>query len=51
MVEEAVLWWRKQCYGVMCLLSRVMVEEVMLWWRKQCYGGGSNVMMKEAVLW
>ena len=27
-----------------------MVEELMLFWRKQCFGGGSNVMMKEAVL-
>ena len=41
MVKESVLRWGK----------RVMVEEVMLWWRKQCSGGGSNVMMKEAVLW
>ena len=28
-----------------------MVEELMLFWRKQCFGGGSNVMVKEAVLW
>ena len=27
-----------------------MVEEVMLWWRKQCFGGGSNVMVKEALV-
>ena len=55
MVKEAVLWWRKQCNGIVkrkqCYGegSSAMVEEVML--RKQCYGGGSNVMMKEAVSW
>ena len=31
MVEEAVLWWRKQCYG---RGSSVMVKEAVLWRRK-----------------
>ena len=31
MVKEAVLRWRKQCYGGG---SNVMVEEAVLWWRK-----------------
>ena len=31
MVKEAVLRWRKQCYGGG---SNVMVKEAVLWWRK-----------------
>ena len=31
MVKEAVLRWRKQCYGGG---SNVMVEEAVFWWRK-----------------
>ena len=42
MVEEAVLWWRKQCYGGG---SSAMVKEAVLWWRKQCHGKGSSVMV------
>ena len=30
-MKEAVLRWRKQCYGGG---SSVMVEEAVLWWRK-----------------
>ena len=36
---EAVLWWRKQCYGKG---SSVMVEEAVQ---------GSSVMVEEAVPW
>ena len=42
-MEEAVLWWRKQCYGKG---SSVMLKEAVLRWKKQCYGGGSNVMVE-----
>ena len=31
MVEEVMLWWRKQCFGGG---SDVMVKEAVLWWRK-----------------
>ena len=31
MVEEVMLWWRKQCFGGG---SNVMVKEAVLWWRK-----------------
>ena len=31
MVEEVMLWWRKQCFG---RGSNVMVKEAVLWWRK-----------------
>ena len=31
MVEEVMLWWRKQCFGGG---SNVMVKEALLWWRK-----------------
>ena len=31
MVEEVILWWRKQCFGGG---SNVMAKEAVLWWRK-----------------
>ena len=31
MVEEIMLWWKKQCFGGG---SNVMVKEAVLWWRK-----------------
>ena len=31
MVEEVMLWWRKQCFGGG---SNVMVKEALLWWKK-----------------
>ena len=31
MVDEVMLWWRKQCFGGG---SNVMVKEAEIWWRK-----------------
>ena len=31
MVEEVMLWCRKQCFGGR---SNVMAKEAVLWWRK-----------------
>ena len=33
MMEEAMLWWSKQCHGEG---SSAMITEAVLWWRKLC---------------
>ena len=35
MMEEAILWWTKQCHVEG---SSAMMKEAVLWWRKQSYG-------------